>query len=42
LFGGDDALGAFRGPGAATIGDVWRGRMSRVTRLGDDLRIELR
>ncbi len=42
LFGGDDALGVFRGPGASTIGDVWRGRMSRVTRLGDDLRIELR
>jgi diaminohydroxyphosphoribosylaminopyrimidine deaminase / 5-amino-6-(5-phosphoribosylamino)uracil reductase len=42
LFGGDDALGVFRGPGAASITDVWRGRMSRVTRLGDDLRIEVR
>jgi diaminohydroxyphosphoribosylaminopyrimidine deaminase / 5-amino-6-(5-phosphoribosylamino)uracil reductase len=42
LFGGDDALGVFRGAGAANIADVWRGRMSRVTRLGDDLRIEVR
>jgi diaminohydroxyphosphoribosylaminopyrimidine deaminase / 5-amino-6-(5-phosphoribosylamino)uracil reductase len=42
LFGGDDALGVFRGTGAETIADVWRGRMSRVTRLGDDLRIDVR
>jgi diaminohydroxyphosphoribosylaminopyrimidine deaminase / 5-amino-6-(5-phosphoribosylamino)uracil reductase len=41
LFGGDDALGVFRGTGAPNINDVWRGRMSRVTRLGDDLRIDL-
>jgi diaminohydroxyphosphoribosylaminopyrimidine deaminase / 5-amino-6-(5-phosphoribosylamino)uracil reductase len=40
LFGGDDALGLFRGPGAATIGDVWRGQLVSVTPLGDDLRLE--
>ena len=27
LFGGDDARGLFAGPGAATIDDVWRGRI---------------
>ena len=41
LFGGDDARGLFAGPGAATIAEVWRGRLAGVTRLGDDLRIEL-
>jgi len=41
LFGGDDAVGLFRGPGAATIGDVWRGRFDAVTPLGTDLRLDL-
>lgn len=41
LFGGDDARGLFAGPGAPTIADVWRGRIVDVTRLGDDLRVEL-
>jgi diaminohydroxyphosphoribosylaminopyrimidine deaminase / 5-amino-6-(5-phosphoribosylamino)uracil reductase len=41
LLGGDDARGAFAGPGAASIDDVWRGRILSVTRLGDDLRIDL-
>ena len=41
LFGGDDARGLFTGPGAATIDDVWRGRIVSVERLGDDLRVEL-
>ena len=41
LFGGDDARGVFAGPGAATIEDVWRGRILSVNRLGDDLRIDL-
>jgi diaminohydroxyphosphoribosylaminopyrimidine deaminase/5-amino-6-(5-phosphoribosylamino)uracil reductase len=41
LFGGDDASPVFRGPGASTIGDVWRGRMVSVERLGDDLRVEV-
>jgi len=41
LFGGDDALGAFAGPGASTVGDVWRGRILDVQRVGQDLRVEL-
>ena len=41
LFGGDDARGLFAGPGAATMDDVWRGRITSVERLGDDLRVEL-
>ena len=42
LFGGDDARAMFAGPGAATIDDVWRGRIDSVVRLGDDVRIDLR
>jgi diaminohydroxyphosphoribosylaminopyrimidine deaminase / 5-amino-6-(5-phosphoribosylamino)uracil reductase len=42
LFGGDDALGLFRGPGAGTIGDAWRGELVSVTPLGHDLRLEYR
>lgn len=41
LFGGDDALGLFRGPGAPTVADVWRGRIASVAPLGADLRIDL-
>ena len=41
LFGGDDARALLAGPGAATIDDVWRGRITSVERLGDDLRVEL-
>lgn len=41
LLGGDDGIGLFRGPGAATIADAWRGRIDAVTQLGDDLRIDL-
>jgi len=41
LFGGDDSRGLFAGPGAATIGDVWRGTITSVTRLGEDLRIDM-
>ena len=41
LFGGDDAPGLFSGSGAATMSDVWRGRITRVTPLGDDLRVDL-
>ena len=40
LFGGDDARPLFRGPGAATIAEAWRGRIVSVERLGDDVRIE--
>jgi diaminohydroxyphosphoribosylaminopyrimidine deaminase / 5-amino-6-(5-phosphoribosylamino)uracil reductase len=41
LFGGDDGQPVFSGPGAATMEDVWRGRISRIDRLGDDLRVDL-
>ncbi len=41
LFGGDDARGMFAGEGAATIDDVWRGRIVDVRRLGEDVRIDL-
>ena len=41
LLGGDDGLPLFRGPGAPTIGALWRGRFASVERLGDDLRLEL-
>lgn len=41
LFGGDDARPLFAGPGAATIGEVWRGAVRSVTSLGGDVRVEL-
>ncbi len=41
LFGGDDAPGLFRGPGAPTIDDLWPGRIVETTSLGDDLKIVL-
>ena len=42
LFGGDDSAGLFSGAGAATMADVWRGRITRVTPVGDDIRVDLR
>jgi len=41
LFGGDDGRPLFTGPGAQTVGDVWRGSITSVERLGDDLKLEL-
>jgi diaminohydroxyphosphoribosylaminopyrimidine deaminase/5-amino-6-(5-phosphoribosylamino)uracil reductase len=41
LFGGDDAVPMFSGPGAASIDDLWRGRLVSVTPLGADVRVEL-
>jgi diaminohydroxyphosphoribosylaminopyrimidine deaminase/5-amino-6-(5-phosphoribosylamino)uracil reductase len=41
LFGGADGRPLFAGPGAATIADVWRGRITDVVRLGADLRLDL-
>jgi diaminohydroxyphosphoribosylaminopyrimidine deaminase/5-amino-6-(5-phosphoribosylamino)uracil reductase len=41
LFGGDDARPLLAGPGAATIDDLWRGRITNVERLGDDVKIEM-
>lgn len=39
--GGDDGPPLFAGPGAPTVGDLWRGRLVSVDRLGDDLRLEV-
>jgi diaminohydroxyphosphoribosylaminopyrimidine deaminase/5-amino-6-(5-phosphoribosylamino)uracil reductase len=41
LFGGDDGRPLFAGAGAGTIGDVWRGKLVSVARLGEDLRVEV-
>jgi diaminohydroxyphosphoribosylaminopyrimidine deaminase / 5-amino-6-(5-phosphoribosylamino)uracil reductase len=41
LFGGDDGVPLFAGPGAPTVADLWRGRLVAVTRLGGDLRVDL-
>ena len=41
FFGGDDARPLFAGPGAGTIGDVWKGRLVSVETLGEDLRVEV-
>src|SRR5207245_7100280 len=41
LFGGEDARPLFAGPAAATIHDLWRGRILSVDQLGDDIRIEM-
>jgi diaminohydroxyphosphoribosylaminopyrimidine deaminase/5-amino-6-(5-phosphoribosylamino)uracil reductase len=39
LSGGGDAPPVFAGSAAATIDDMWRGRIESVTRLGDDVEI---
>lgn len=41
LFGGDDAVPMFAGPGAPSMAELWRGRLLGVTRLGDDVRVDL-
>ena len=41
LMGGDDGRSLFSGPGAATISAMFRGRITSVRQLGDDVRIEL-
>ncbi|MDQ6616124.1 MAG: bifunctional diaminohydroxyphosphoribosylaminopyrimidine deaminase/5-amino-6-(5-phosphoribosylamino)uracil reductase RibD [Actinomycetota bacterium] len=41
FFGGDDGRPVFAGPGAASMDDIWRGRMVSIEQLGADLRIEL-
>jgi diaminohydroxyphosphoribosylaminopyrimidine deaminase/5-amino-6-(5-phosphoribosylamino)uracil reductase len=42
LFGGGGAAGLFGGPAAATMEELWRGRITAVARLGPDLRVDLR
>lgn len=41
LLGGNDGYPLFAGPGAPTMADVWRGRLTSVIQLGQDLRIEM-
>ena len=41
FFGGDDARGLFAGPGAPTIDDLWRGRISYAKSFAEDLRIDV-
>ncbi|MGH9223173.1 MAG: bifunctional diaminohydroxyphosphoribosylaminopyrimidine deaminase/5-amino-6-(5-phosphoribosylamino)uracil reductase RibD [Acidimicrobiales bacterium] len=41
LLGGDDGRPVLAGPGRATMADVWRGRIVAVSRLGDDVRIDV-
>jgi diaminohydroxyphosphoribosylaminopyrimidine deaminase/5-amino-6-(5-phosphoribosylamino)uracil reductase len=41
LFGGDDGRPIFAGPGAGTIGDVWKGRLVSIEQLGEDFRVEV-
>lgn len=41
LFGGDDAVPAFAGAGAATADELWRGRLVSVSALGQDLKVEV-
>ncbi|MBI2709919.1 MAG: bifunctional diaminohydroxyphosphoribosylaminopyrimidine deaminase/5-amino-6-(5-phosphoribosylamino)uracil reductase RibD [Actinobacteria bacterium] len=41
LAGGDDARPLLAGPAAATIADVWRGRIADVNRLGEDIRVDV-
>jgi diaminohydroxyphosphoribosylaminopyrimidine deaminase/5-amino-6-(5-phosphoribosylamino)uracil reductase len=41
LFGGNDAISMFSGSGAPTMGQLWRGRIVSVVRLGEDVRVEL-
>ena len=41
FFGGDDGRPIFAGPGAGTIGDVWKGRLVSIEQLGEDLRVEV-
>jgi diaminohydroxyphosphoribosylaminopyrimidine deaminase / 5-amino-6-(5-phosphoribosylamino)uracil reductase len=42
LFGGDDALGLFRGAGAPTINDAYRGSFESIEHIGADLKLTLR
>jgi len=41
VLGGDDGVPVLSGPGAQSMADAWRGRLVSVTRLGDDVRLEV-
>jgi diaminohydroxyphosphoribosylaminopyrimidine deaminase/5-amino-6-(5-phosphoribosylamino)uracil reductase len=42
LMGGEDGTPLLRGPGAATIADLWRGEITAVSAVGTDIRVDLR
>jgi diaminohydroxyphosphoribosylaminopyrimidine deaminase / 5-amino-6-(5-phosphoribosylamino)uracil reductase len=42
LFGGDDAQSVFRGLGAPSMAELWRGRLHHVETLGPDVKMVLR
>lgn len=42
LLGGNEAFPLLGGPGVPTMADAWRGRILDITRLGEDLRLDLR
>lgn len=41
IMGGDDGVPVLKGPGAASLEGMWRGDFISVTKLGDDLRLEV-
>jgi diaminohydroxyphosphoribosylaminopyrimidine deaminase/5-amino-6-(5-phosphoribosylamino)uracil reductase len=41
LFGGDDALAVFAGSGAGSLSQIFRGTITKIARLGGDLRVDL-
>lgn len=41
LLGGDDGRPLFAGPGVASIGDAWRGRVASIRVIGPDVRIDV-
>ncbi len=41
FLGGDDGRPVLAGPGAPTMAELWRGRLLAVTRLGDDVRLDV-
>lgn len=41
LMGGDDGRPLFTGDGVSTMADLWRGEFIAVTKLGNDLRLDL-
>lgn len=41
LLGGDDGRPVLAGPGVATMAEAWRGRITGVEMVGDDVRVEL-
>jgi diaminohydroxyphosphoribosylaminopyrimidine deaminase/5-amino-6-(5-phosphoribosylamino)uracil reductase len=41
ILGGDDGVSMFAGPGAPTMSDLWRGTLTGVRRLGDDVRLDV-